>query len=194
MTSLIDTSSLLAFVRYYLPFDRSGRLRQFLRVKYENGEILVLDKVVEESKYVSKGIILDNFPYLTDAETKGLVVKTHDLVPTKKFFNLLENQFSNQETRRLFRIPDEEWEVQKTKHLNGADAKLLLYALSNKTALNPIIVTEETSTANDNKLFKKIPDCCKEIGIDCETLPTLFETRYGLDLGDLLSGSSSAKN
>lgn len=40
-----------------------------------------------------------------------------------------------------------------------------------------ILVTEETESSNDNKLFKKIPAICKELEIDTKTLPELI-TNY----------------
>ncbi len=37
------------------------------------------------------------------------------------------------------------------------------------------VVTEETSSNNDNKLFKKIPSICKELNVECIGLPKLIE-------------------
>ena len=40
---------------------------------------------------------------------------------------------------------------------------------------NVLVVTEETSANNDNKLFKKIPTICKEIDVISINLPKLIE-------------------
>lgn len=45
-----------------------------------------------------------------------------------------------------------------------------------------IIVTEETESSNDNKLFKKIPAICKELEIDTMTLPELIANYEGIDI------------
>jgi len=55
MTVAIDTSSLLSFVRYYLPFDSKDFLFQFLKEKIKKGEIVVIDEVYKESFYMAKG-------------------------------------------------------------------------------------------------------------------------------------------
>ena len=86
MNALIDTSSLLAFVRYYLPFDKNGTLRSFLERKYESGEIVILDKVIEESKYIAQGVILKKLDFLNDKSRKTKVIDTSLILPSKKFF------------------------------------------------------------------------------------------------------------
>jgi hypothetical protein len=183
MSAILDTSSLLALVRYYLPFDKNSLLFNLLETKYASGEILILDKVYDEIKYVSGGIILQTLPFLED---KKKHVKTTSLIPSRTFYNLLENQFCNQEIKRLKNITDTEFEVEKNRYLQSADANLILYAMSIKTE-NPIIITEETKSANDSKLFKKIPENCKCIDMQCSTLPELLKTHLGVDLGQLFS-------
>jgi hypothetical protein len=63
---VIDTNSLLSLVRYYLPFDKKGVLFQFIKSKIENGNIIIIDKVLEEWAYNSKGLVLSKLPYLMD--------------------------------------------------------------------------------------------------------------------------------
>ena len=43
-----------------------------------------------------------------------------------------------------------------------------------------IIVTEETPTNNDNKLFKKIPTICKMQNIKCISLVELLKERVDI--------------
>lgn len=184
MIALIDTSSLLAFVRYYLPFDNNGTLRNVFEGKYESGEMIVLDKVVEECTYVSQGIVIKKLDFLVDPARKAKIIDTSSLLPSRKFFNMLENQFCNKDVIRLSRITEIEFESAKNSYLAEADSKLILYALNNK-ARNPVIVTEETTAPNDNKIFRKIPDNCNAIGIEYCSLPVLLSEHYKIDLGDL---------
>jgi hypothetical protein len=45
-----------------------------------------------------------------------------------------------------------------------------------------ILVTEETESNNDNKLFKKIPTICKELKVTTMTLPELLAKYNGIDV------------
>lgn len=181
MNAIIDTSSLLAFVRYYLPFDKSGTFKELFQSKFENSEIIILDKVFDESKYISQGIIIKELEFI---DNKKKHIDTSNLIPSKKFFNLLENQFCNKDIVRLKGITEVEFEQEKTRYLKTPDANLLLYSLSIKDS-NPIVVTEETKTINDNKIFKKIPENCKEIDIQCCSLPKLLKEYFKIDISKL---------
>lgn len=66
MNVVIDTSSLLSLVRYYLPFDNDDKLKKLIQAKVESGEIIVLDKVAEECGYVAGGVVLKDLPFLAD--------------------------------------------------------------------------------------------------------------------------------
>jgi len=70
--------------------------------------------------------------------------------------------------------------------LESADAKIILHALNIKRN-NPVIVTEETSTGNDNKIFKKIPTICSLTDIECCTLPNLFKDHFCINLDEYLN-------
>lgn len=178
MNAIIDTSSLLALVKYYLPFSKSGKLYDLLKDKFLNGEILIIDKVADEAKYIAKGTILTELDFLTD---KSNHIKTIDLLPNRSFFNMLENQFCNQSIKKLKRITETEFDLEKDRFLNTADCKILLFGLSLKDN-SPLIVTEETITDNDSKLFKKIPENCKLAGLECCNIPTLLKDHFKLDL------------
>lgn len=58
MKAVIDTSSLLSLVRYYLPNDKNKILYKFVEKKLIDGQLLVLDGVLKESSFVSKKIPL----------------------------------------------------------------------------------------------------------------------------------------
>lgn len=190
MKIVIDTSSLMALVRYYLPFDKEDLLKNFIKNKVENKEILVLDKVQEEGKYVAQGIVLTELEFL---KIKGNSIKTSDLLPYPKFFNIVDNQLCNHTIKKLKKLTDTEYEQQKNDYLDTADGKLILYCLNEKkqnqnTLLSdkPILVTEETSTDNDNKLFKKLPECCRILEIETCNLPTLLEKHFEIKLSEYL--------
>lgn len=176
MIVLIDTSSLLSLVRYYLPFDKNKILFNFIRTKIENKDIFVLDKVYEECEYTSKGLVVKELDYLKD---KKNIIKTTDILPNQKFFNQLENQFINGSIKN--KLTDVEFENRKNEFLDSADAKLLLYSLLNRND-EIVIVSEETEASNDNKSFKKLPAICKILEIDVLTLPELLDRYKEIDL------------
>ena len=55
MKAVIDTSSLVSLVRYFLPFDKEGKLKAFLEENILSGNIIVLEQVAEECKRQGKG-------------------------------------------------------------------------------------------------------------------------------------------
>lgn len=175
MNVVIDTSSLISLVRYYLPFDKNKILFKFIKTRIELKEILVLDKVFEECRYFSKGLVINKLTYLND---KNNITKTTDLLPTKKFYNQLENQFVNGAIRN--KLTDVEFENRKNEFLDKADCKILLYSLNNvKKSIT--IVSEETENVNDNKSFKKLPSICKILNLKIITLPELLDQYDEID-------------
>ena len=176
MIVVIDTSSLLSLVRYYLPFDKQNVLFDFIKTKIEAGEIIILDKVFEECKYISKGIVVESLDYL---KSKKNQIKTSELLPTTKFFNQLENQFINGSIKN--KLSNVEFENRKDSFLESADVKLLLFGLSYKNSFDRlIIVSEETAVSNDNKSFKKLPAICQILNLEIKTLPELLELYEGI--------------
>jgi len=172
MIVLLDTSSLLSLVRYYLPFDGNNILLKYFEENFLVKEFIILDKVYEESKHVSGGIILEKLTILKD---KKLIIKTDNLLPDQKFFRRLENEFCYSRWKKELSTP--QFETRKTAYLNSADCKLLLYWLQNTDIQNPnemIIVTEETEVDNDRKAFKKLPAICNMLQIEHKTLPELI--------------------
>lgn len=172
----IDTSSLLALVRYYLPFDKNGKLFELIQYKVESKELIVIDKVYDQCKYLAKGVVLEQLHYL-----KKHQYNTVDCLPNKTFFNQVDNNFINGTAKS--RLKPEEFEAYKNIFLNDADAKLLLFCLSQQNLLtHPRIVTEETVGSNDNKPFKKIPALGKILNIEVLTLPDVLTEWGGIDL------------
>ncbi len=175
MKVVIDTSSLLAFVRYYLPFDDKHTLFDLIKNKIFNKEIIIIDKVIDECKFISKGIILEKLDYLKNRRIK---INSTEILPTKKFYNQLENQFVYGSAKN--RLNEAEYEKMKENFLQSADAKLILYTLNYNKENNMfednkmIIVTEESPSENDNKFIKKIPQIGKLLEIKVITLPKYF--------------------
>lgn len=177
MKAAIDTCSLISLVRYYLPFDTKSRLYDLLLEKIESKELFVLDKIAEECKLTSKGIVIKQFDFL---EFKKNQLKTDELLPYPRFFNQVENNFVNSAARKL--ITDVEFEKVKGDFLESADAKLVLLALKERNSDDPVtIITEETETSNDNKAFKKLPAICKIVGVEVITLPQ-YLPRIGVNM------------
>ncbi len=173
MNVVIDTSSLLSLVRYYLPFDKENKLKTLIQAKVESGEIIVLDKVAEECGYVAGGIVLQQLDFLADKKNQ---TKTTDLFPPKAFFNMLDNQFVNFAIIRKLNLTVEEYEARKAAYLENADAKIILYAyMQNKLGKTVTVVSEESSMGNDDKMYRKIPAICSSIGINCIQLPELLQ-------------------
>lgn len=180
MKVVIDTNSLLSLVRYYLPFDKNSVLFDFFKTKIEEREIIIIDKVYEQCLYNAKGIILQKLAFLEDKaflKSAKTSHKTEALIAPSpgKFLRMMENQFVVSVQRR--KLTDVEFEIQKNIHLEDADIKqiILCLHLMLDEGENVVLVTEETADSNDNKLFKKIPAICKELGIKTMTLPELIE-------------------
>lgn len=185
MKIIIDTSSLLSLVRYYLPFDKKTKLSNFIKTEFENGNFILIDAVYQECVYSSKGKVLKSLDYLLEKDFKKehkIPVKTKNLLPpsTKKFYNMLNDNFRTPLSRRL---NDAEFEERKKEFLETADAKMIILALIKKSEMDEIaIMTEESEIGNDHKDFKKIPAICKILDINVMTLPKLLKTHNGIDL------------
>lgn len=175
MNVVIDTSSLLSLVRYYLPFDKNNKLYDFFESKILSKEILILDKVYDECSYTAKGIVVKTLTYLNDKKNQ---IKTIDLLPNQKFFNQLENQFINGSIKN--KLSPVEFENRKNQFLESADTKLLLYCLYNNVK-EIVIVSEETESVNDNKSFKKLPAICKILELKIITLPKFLAMADGIN-------------
>lgn len=190
MKAVIDTSSLLSLVRYYLPFDKKAVLFELIKNKISSGEIILLDAVYEESKFVSQKIIFKHLDFLTDKEflkENKIVVKTELLIPfaPERFLNMVKNQFVANPFQ-FRKLSEAEFEVKKKEFMESADAKLIMYSqhlLKDNPEEEIYLVTEETIAGNDLKLFKKIPAICDILDIPVITLPMLLEKYPEVDLG-----------
>ena len=185
MKALFDTSSLVSFVRYYYHFDKDKILHHFIEDKTKSGEILLIDKVLDESKGIQQGIVHDSLPFLWNnsicksIKTTELFANNHD-----QFLKDLDNRFLQQGARRRLE-DDSQYEKFKKEYLENADCKLIIYGknyysdkkkgLFEECEKDLCIVTEETKYENDGKLFKKIPAICKELNIPCINIREYLE-------------------
>lgn len=186
MKAIFDTSSLMALVKYYLPFDLHGRLLSCMVTAFNRGEIVIIDKVVTEAKYLSKGIIIEKLDFISN--NKRLIMSTADILPDRKFLNRLDNEFCNKDTVRLAGLTSAEYESQKSGYLETADAKIILTSMMlRKTGgliqEKVLVVTEESLANNDGKVFKKIPAICGLVDLDCCDLPKYIKDHAGIQLG-----------
>ena len=184
MKIVIDTSSLMALVRYYLPFDKDDSLKNFFKKKIVSKEIIIIDKVAIESKRNAKGIITKSLEFIDDKKNQA---KTDILLPEASFLRDLENRLCY--VARKNTLNEFEFENRKQAFLEDADAKLLLFCLSNKGGLNLdkfILVTEESRADNDGKLFKKLPELCDLLNIEHCNLPSLLIEHYNINLSKFL--------
>ncbi len=166
---LFDTCSLIALVRYYIPFDLSGELKDFILKGFKSKEFIILKQVKNECKQVGKGLVFQKLPQL-----KSIKHAPFDATPTADIHNLIDEMFIVPLKRK--QIADSNYESQKSNFINSADFNLIYCAMQN----HYIIITEESATNNDNKLFKKIPLICQEQKIKCITLPDLLKERVDI--------------
>jgi len=181
MKVAIDTNSLLSLVRYYLPFDKKSVLFDFIKTKIKDGEIIIIDKILEECVYTSKGLVLSSIDYLTEKaflKAHKIPSNTEFILPPApaKFLRQVENQFVNGVQKN--RLTPVEFENRKNDFMNSADMKLILFCMNLKKD-NPsediYLVTEETEDSNDSKVFKKIPAICRVLELETLTLPQMIE-------------------
>lgn len=178
--TIIDTCSFLALVRYYLPFDNNLTLFNFFKDKIESSEFIVLDKVLDECKFNTQGLVVNKMGFLKEKTTP--ILGTSGILPNNKFNKMVDNQFINASVR--ISLGAEQYEQMKLQFLDSTDAKIIICAYNNNLSdKSPsLIVTEETETNNDKKYFKKIPAICKMLDIETVTLPNLILSQLNLDL------------
>lgn len=188
MKVVIDTSSLLSLVRYYLPFDKQKILFEIVKTKISNAEILVIDKIIDECEYTSKGIVLETLSFLKDKtfnKTYKLPFNTDFILPPApaKFYRMVDNNFVVTVQRK--RLSETQYDSMKNDFMNSADMKMILTSLNLKSE-NPTeeiyLATEETDASNDNKVFKKIPAICSQLDIQTINIQQLIDKLDGIKI------------
>jgi hypothetical protein len=115
MKVVIDSNSLIYLARYYLPFDKEGILLNFFKTKIHSGDIIIIDKVLEECKYTSKGIVLSTLKFLDEsdfAKSAKMPFKTESIIAPSpaKFIRQVESQFVQIVVKNQRNITDAEFE------------------------------------------------------------------------------------
>ena len=169
MKAVIDTSSLVTLVRYYLPFDREEKLKIFLEENILSGRIIILEQVTDECKRLGKGQVIEAFPFIAQAKYKTSIT---GIQVNRAIYNLVDNNFINASAKAL--LTEDVYQLKRNEFIASADFALMLYSYSIKDKEDVVIVTEETGYSNDGKPFKKIPDICKIIGVKAENLPSFL--------------------
>jgi hypothetical protein len=101
-----------------------------------------------------------------------------------KVFNMIKNQFIAN-SFQFRKLSEAEFEVQKARFIESADAKLIMYCqhlIKDNPDERIYLVTEETSGSNDLKLFEKISGICNILDIPVITVPMLFQKYPEVDL------------
>ena len=166
MVVVIDTCSLHRLVEYYLPLDKTGKLIPLLEELFLSRSIIMTKAVHDECSYTSQGVIVKQLPFLSSKQIKNLIVKEDHFLPDSKFLRIINDHFMVK--AKFNSLPPEEQEAQKEHYLHSGDFSLLLCAyMENKGMAGNLfadelwVLTDESTNENDNKCFKKIPNCCK---------------------------------
>ncbi len=147
---------------------------------------MVIDKIIDECAYISKGIVLTSLEFLIDKtfnKINKLPLNTEFILPPSpaKFYRQVDNQFINGVQKN--RLTETQYDSIKNDFMNSADMKLILTSL---TLINDnpneeiFLVTEETEVSNDNKVFKKIPAICLQLGIKTINIQQLVDKFDGI--------------
>lgn len=178
MKVVLDTSSLLSLVRYYMPFDNENVLFDFIKSRLQVGDLILIDKVLDECKYISRNIVLKKLVFLEDKQflrSSGIPFKTESLLAPSpvRFLRMVDNQFAISAKKAI--LSDAQYEAQKNRYLQSADLKQIILCLNlMENHENVVLVTEESRASNDSKLFKKIPLICDILRIQSMALPALL--------------------
>lgn len=171
MVVVVDTCSLHRLVDYYLPLDKGGVLVPLLERLFAAKQMMMTDLVYTECQRISKGIIIEKLPFMKTAAFKKELIKTDILIPSRKLMNIVNDQFAIKP--KLNRLPLEQQQIQRETYFQSGDFSLLYIAFLNKKKLSGglfpeelQILTDESANENGTSCFKKIPICCKLLGVD----------------------------
>ena len=174
---LIDTSSLLILTRYFNPFDKKF-FHDWLKKMFFSEDFIFLDSVKSECKKVSKGVVLSEYSFLDSDEIKKKTLKSEEII-SPKIHNKIDNNWATNNQKKL---SENVYDGEKNKFISSADCQLIICALQNKvSSSNYIVVTEESSYSNDNKLFKKLPLICNDEQIQCLNITEVLKRFIEID-------------
>lgn len=155
----IDTSSWITVARYYAPFDKDAVLKSFLEEKLSTGQIILIDSVYQECLNTTQGLVTETYSFLKEHREKSVKIAF------VKDQNRLDNNWCVPSQKR--KLSESDYELQKIQYIGSADFQLIAHVRDDEGS---ILITEETSSPNDNKLFKKIPTICSQENIACKNI------------------------
>lgn len=178
MVVVVDTCSLHRLVTYYLPLDKSRNLIHLLEHEFLGGNMMMTQEVFDECSHVSKGEILKALPFLSSKKAKKLIIKEDKFLPDQKLLKMVNNNFIF--ASKYNSLLPEQQEAQRENYLVGGDFSILKCAYMEKKGMaeglfggDLRVLTDESSIENDNKAFRKIPNCCHFLDV-----PTLNIQEY----------------
>ncbi|MGI9558110.1 MAG: DUF4411 family protein [Thermodesulfobacteriota bacterium] len=164
----IDTSSLISLAKYFSPFDDKRIVSDFFQSHFKNKNFVLLDQVLEESKWFSKGLVLETYPFLRD---ENIVPREKNIVANQRHHNKLDENWSVSVQKR--KLAEELFEQQKQEYTQKADFQIIAFCMEFPNSR--VAVSEETKSANDGKAFKKIPSICEQENIQHINLSDLLK-------------------
>lgn len=142
------------------------------------------DLVYNECQRMAKGIIMKKLPFLKTTEFKKGLISTDVLVPNKKLMNIVNEQFAIRS--KLNNMPPEQQQIQREKYYQSGDFSLIYCAYQKKQGLSEglfsedlMILTDESANENGSSCFKKVPNCCKLLGVDSLSIQAYLEIVTG---------------
>jgi hypothetical protein len=169
-----------------MPFDNEQVLFDFLKSKLLAGDIILIDKVLDECKYIAKKIILKQLFFLDDKQflkSSGIPYKTDSLLAPSpgKFLRMVDDHFAISVQKG--KLTAAQYETEKNAYLNSADIKQIILCMNLiKNHEDVVLLTEESRSSNDSKLFKKIPAICNILGINSISLPDLLSRSSDIEI------------
>lgn len=165
---IIDTNSLIALAHYYSPFDGHGIVFDLVKTQFSCQNWVLSSKVLQESKRVERGIVVNTFGFLKS-------------VPVMK----LSSPVSSQQHKQIDTwVSNAAWRKKpyyatvKSFFVKDADYEIIMLARQR----NLCVVTEENRRQNHppsppspKVVFKKIPLICDQISVGCINVAELLK-------------------
>lgn len=201
MIALIDTSSLVALVDYYLPFDKNGIILSELGSMLDNGELVVIDRVSKECAVIRGGSIITAIPFLSDKNRLDNIAE-HKVDNTfikgmRAFNHKVLTSFHIKGAKQLFELTEEEFELEREDFKKGADFGLIYVAEALKEGgKDVIVVTQESRATNDRKVFKKVPQLCDIMNTTVTGISDFLisHTAINVNIGSIPNPSTDTSN
>lgn len=184
MKYIIDTNSLLVLVRYYLPLDHNGELRELIIAAFRKGDWVITEQVLNECKQVAGGIVISEFNELADNQFRKLAAIPFNVniskgLNAKTVTHWLNQLFVRQEIEKAMEA--ESVEIEKEMFRDSADFSLIVAAFNKKAeGAEVCVMTEESRNSNDSKLYLKIPLMCERTKVRCISIADYLNRHFSI--------------